>query len=417
MIVTTLAVCSAMLSGSVTPTVHLIQDLSLPVLQKARNCTWMPARVFGDLRAIVDRKGEMGETVPVKDELERALASMRAGFLSGSSQIAAGVGSLEEHLAEAPSDEREKVGAAVAKIVATHERLVAQIERLPAPSWDRFKRMVGILKAQQAILDELGLLVKEHVLPRQLQDLSETAANAETPPPPVHPPAPPRRRSTDDDAEPVERERKGSGFKGLAAMVVAALILSLIPRETKLQDVAAKLAALVTGGEAAPKGVAGAGAEPTNTPPRVPREPDDTDGADKTAAPPPAATAKRAGAADETGRVAAVQPGGKRNAAPPAAEKGKPPTDAPPERFVPVLFTHKDHATVEKTLADLQQQYPKLLMDRKGEILPVDLGKKGVWHRLVFLPAGPRPEATKLCDQLMAEGYDRCWVNAYEGLR
>ena len=113
------------------------------------------------------------------------------------------------------------------------------------------------------------------------------------------------------------------------------------------------------------------------------------------------------------GRVAAVQPGDKRSAAPPAAEKGKPPPDARPEQFVPVLFTHKDHTTVEKTLADLQQQYPKLLMDRKGEIQPVDLGKKGVWHRLVFLPAGPRPEATKLCDQLMAEGYDRCWVKAY----
>jgi hypothetical protein len=346
----------------------------------------------------------MGETVPVKDELERALASMRAGFLSGSSQIAAGVGSLEEHLAEAPPGEREKVGAAVAQIVATQERLVAQIERLPAPSWERFKRMVGILKAQQAILDELGLLVKEHVLPRQLQGLSETAADAETPPPPVHRPAPPpRRRSTDDDAEPVERGLKGSGFKGLAAMVVAALVLSLIPRETKLEDMAAKLAALVgAGGEAAPKGVAsaGTGAEPPKTPPRVPRDPDDTEGADKTAVSPPAATGeKRAGAAGRAGRVAAVQPGEKAGAL--------------PEQFVPVVFTHKDQATVLKTLTDLQQQYPKLLMDRKGEIQPVDLGKKGVWHRLVFLPAGPRPEATKLCDQLMAEGYDRCWVKAY----
>lgn len=358
----------------------------------------------------------MGETVPVKDELERALASMRAGFLSGSSQIATGVGSLEENLAEAPPGEREKVGAAVAQIVATQERLVAQIERLPAPSWERFKRMVGILKAQQAILDELGLLVKEHVLPRQLQGLSETAA-AVAAPPPVHAPTPPpRRRSTDDDAEP-EPERRGSGFKGLAAMIVAALILSLIPRETKLEDMAAKLAALVgAGGEAAPKGVAsaGTGAEPPKTPPRVPRDPDDTDGAGKTAVSPPASTGeKRAGAGDRAGRGAAVQPGDKRSAGPPAADTAKPPADAPPEQFVPVVFTHKDHATVLKTLADLQQQYPELLTDRKGEVQPVDLGRKGVWHRLVFLPAGPRPEATKLCDQLMAEGYDRCWVKAY----
>ena len=357
----------------------------------------------------------MGETVPVKDELERALASMRAGFLSGSSQIAAGVASLEENLAEAPNAEREKVGVAVAQIVATQERLIVQIERLPAPSWDRFKRMVGILKAQQAILDELGLLVKEHVLPRQLQGLSETAANAAAPPPVHAPTPPPRRRSADDDAEPPERERKGTGFKSLAAMIVAALILSLIPRETKLEDIAAKLAALVgAGGEAAPKGVAsgGTGAEPPKTPSpeaRVPSDPDETAVADKAAASPPGPSdEKRAGAADRAGRVAAVKPGDKRGAAPPAPETAK-----PPEQFVPVVFTHKDHETVEKTLADLQQQYPKLLMDRKGEIQPVDLGKKGIWHRLVLLPAGARPQATKLCDQLMAEGYDRCWVKAY----
>ena len=354
----------------------------------------------------------MGETVPVKDELERALASMRAGFLSGSSQIAAGVASLEENLAEAPNAEREKVGAAVAQIVATQERLIVQIERLPAPSWDRFKRLVGILKAQQAILDELGLLVKEHALPRQLQGLSETAANAAAPPPVHAPTPPPRRRSTDDDAEPPERERKGTGFKSLAAMIVAALILSLIPRETKLEDIAAKFAALVgAGGE---KGVAGAGtgAEPPKTPSpaaRVPSDSDETAAADKAAAAPPGPSdEKRAGAADRAGRGAAVKPGDKRGAAPPAPETAK-----PPEQFVPVVFTHKDHETVEKTLADLQQQYPKLLMDRKGEIQPVDLGKKGIWHRLVLLPAGARPQATKLCDQLMAEGYDRCWVKAY----
>jgi hypothetical protein len=346
----------------------------------------------------------MGEQVPVKDELERALASMRAGFLSGSTQIATGVASLEEHLAEAPFDEREKVGAAVAQIVATQERLIAQIERLPAPSWDRFKGMVGILKAQQAILDDLGALVKEHVLPRQLEGLSVAAASAAAPPPaPPRPAPPPRRRLSVDDTGPPERERRGGGFKGLAAMIVAALILSLIPRETKLQDVAAKLVALVgSGGEAAPAGVAGArtGAEPPKAPspaPRVPQDPEDTAPADQPAPSPPAA--KR----DSAPKGPAVAT---------AHDAAKPPP-ALPEQFVPVVFTHREHATVLKTLTDLRQQYPELLMDRKAEIQPVDLGKKGVWHRLVLLPAGSRPEATKLCDRLMAEGYDRCWVKAY----
>src|SRR5262249_36099337 len=103
----------------------------------------------------------MGGPVPVKDELDRALTSMRAGFLWGSSPIAAGVVSLEEYLAAAPANERNRVGAAVAQIVSTQERLIVQIERLPATPWDRFKRMVGILKAQQAILDDLSALVKE----------------------------------------------------------------------------------------------------------------------------------------------------------------------------------------------------------------------------------------------------------------
>jgi hypothetical protein len=365
----------------------------------------------------------MGEQVPVKDELERALASMRAGFLSGSSQIATGVASLEEHLAEAPLDERERVGAAVAQIVATQERLIVQIERLPAPSWDRFKGMVGILKAQQAILDDLGVLVKEHVLPRQLQGLSVAAASAAAPPAQA-PTPPPRRRLAEDDTGPPDRERWGSSFKGLAAMIVAALILSLIPRETKLQDMAAKLAALVgAGGEAAPAGVAstGTGAEPPKSrppAPRVPQDPEETAATDKPAPSPP--PGKRQGApkgpdaataADRPGPVALAQPD-KRSAAP-TVETAKPPAAAVPEQFVPVVFTHREHATVLKTLTDLQQQYPRLLMDRKSEVQPVDLGKKGIWHRLVFLPAASRPEATKLCDQLMAEGYDRCWVKAY----
>jgi hypothetical protein len=100
-----------------------------------------------------------------------------------------------------------------------------------------------------------------------------------------------------------------------------------------------------------------------------------------------------------------------------AATKPDADTAAPPapaeERFVPVVFTHKDHATVLRALADLKQQFPSVLIGLEGEVQPVDLGTKGVWHRLVFLPAGPRPQATRICDQLAAKGYDRCWVKAY----
>jgi hypothetical protein len=109
-----------------------------------------------------------------------------------------------------------------------------------------------------------------------------------------------------------------------------------------------------------------------------------------------------------------AQPSQEQAAEPAAADAPPaPPTAVVGERFVPVVFTHKDYGTVMQAMTDLKQQYPNLLVGRKAEVQPVDLGKKGIWHRLVFLPAGPRPQATKLCDQLAAEGYDRCWVKAY----
>jgi hypothetical protein len=43
----------------------------------------------------------------------------------------------------------------------------------------------------------------------------------------------------------------------------------------------------------------------------------------------------------------------------------------------------------------------------------VDLSQKGIWHRLVVLPPGSRQSALDFCDQLLAAGYDRCWVKGY----
>ena len=96
-----------------------------------------------------------------------------------------------------------------------------------------------------------------------------------------------------------------------------------------------------------------------------------------------------------------------------AEEPAAAPAGASEVQFVPVLFTHKNYDTVMQAMADLKQRFPNVLVGRKGEVQPVDLGKKGTWHRLVFLPAAPRPEATRLCEQLMAQGYDRCWVKEY----
>ena len=82
-------------------------------------------------------------------------------------------------------------------------------------------------------------------------------------------------------------------------------------------------------------------------------------------------------------------------------------------QFVAVLFTHQDEPTTAHVFASLQQQYPNELADRQGESQPINLGKKGVWHRLVALPAGSRQDAGELCAQLSAAGYNKCWVKPY----
>src|SRR5262245_57125711 len=243
----------------------------------------MPPTGVRGPRAIGER--QMGEQpVPAKNEVERALASMSAGFHSGSDQIAAGIASLEAHLAQAPLNEQERVRAAIVQIVATHARLKGQVERLPQPSWDRFKAMVSVLKAQQTLLDEVGLLVKEHVLPRQMQNLSSTSQPESPPPAPVsasatrRAPTPVAARArrgrpapVDDDDEPrsvFSRIRVGPAFRGLLAMAVAGVALSLMPRDIKLVDLGAKIIDMV-GGEGAQPAPAHVPEAPTTPPPAL----------------------------------------------------------------------------------------------------------------------------------------------------
>ena len=84
-----------------------------------------------------------------------------------------------------------------------------------------------------------------------------------------------------------------------------------------------------------------------------------------------------------------------------------------PAQFVAVVFTHQDREAALDAFTDLRERYPNVLAKRKGEAQPIEIGDKGVWHRLVVLPAGSRQSATGLCDRLGAAGYDRCWVKAY----
>src|SRR5262249_62021983 len=83
------------------------------------------------------------------------------------------------------------------------------------------------------------------------------------------------------------------------------------------------------------------------------------------------------------------------------------------ERFVPVVFTHKDRGTALHAFTELQRRYPKLMEHRQSELQLIDTGKNGIWYRLVVLPAGTQQEASETCGHLEAAGYNRCWVKPY----
>jgi cell division septation protein DedD len=66
-----------------------------------------------------------------------------------------------------------------------------------------------------------------------------------------------------------------------------------------------------------------------------------------------------------------------------------------------------------KAFADIQQKYGDALQNGTPDVREVNLGEKGVWHRLMLGPPGSRESAKTVCTQLKALGYSGCWVTAY----
>ena len=95
-----------------------------------------------------------------------------------------------------------------------------------------------------------------------------------------------------------------------------------------------------------------------------------------------------------------------------AAADSEAAAEAPPQ-FVAVVFTHQDPEAALDAFTQLRERYPTVLARRKAEAQPIEIGDKGIWHRLVVLPAGTRQSAAGVCDRLGAAGYDRCWVKTY----
>ena len=113
------------------------------------------------------------------------------------------------------------------------------------------------------------------------------------------------------------------------------------------------------------------------------------------------------------GRLPGVSPTATQPPVAPVLAPPSPTLSNDAERFVPVVFTHKDKGTAQRAFAALQRRYPKLMARHHSELQLVDTGKNGIWYRLVVLPAGSHQEASETCGRLGAAGYDRCWVKPY----
>lgn len=69
--------------------------------------------------------------------------------------------------------------------------------------------------------------------------------------------------------------------------------------------------------------------------------------------------------------------------------------------------------TALKRFADMQQKYGSVLSGKTPDVAEANLGEKGAYHRLVVGPPASRQQASTLCSELKAQGYNDCWVTAY----
>ena len=79
--------------------------------------------------------------------------------------------------------------------------------------------------------------------------------------------------------------------------------------------------------------------------------------------------------------------------------------------YVAVLASQRSQMDALRTFADLQQKYG-VLQGKSPSVQEVNLGEKGVFHRLMVGPPGSREQASALCNELKSAGYTGCWVTA-----
>src|SRR5262245_20977454 len=371
---------------------------------------------------------------------------MRTRFLAVSEEIANDLSSLSRKIEEVPATEQASQSAAIKAIAKDEERLRTDVSRLAGPLQQRVATMKSILLAQQAIQLELVGLANGRMPPARLRasvneqlaniDQKLTAGLAESPlpvsPPPSYDSVPREARHTRHVPPTVDRHSanaRKAPKKLPIAIPLAALALLLVALSAGLVLFYADLQGtspegigaseqLVTAESVANAPALASEASPTaNAPAPQPAPPSAISTTVPTApnieAPGvhlPRGGAPLASPTNSGVRTDGMPPGATAKPAPPPTTIG---SSGGAERFVPVVFTHKEKRTALLAFAELQRRYPKVLTHRQGELQSVDAGKNGIWHRVVVLPAGSRQEASETCDHLTNAGYDRCWVKAY----
>ena len=373
--------------------------------------------------------------------VENAVDLLQERLLEVSDEIMRELSLLEHHIEAVPAEGRAALVMAVMQITATQRSLRTQTDHLPSGSWQRLDALRASLATLEGTLDHLSNIANEHLSPRRPRPAPQALL--------------PRGRNRRAErrvkpqgvlAKSLEGGRNvlnGAWLRllGLLVMMLAGAAFSygMFPQASQRPPVAGSTETLAAAGDEITVSptlpLSRAIERPKRLPVSPPRPPQVTDepAAARSEDVRPAATGQAGGTASGVdwpipGMVVAMQPPPvpsapmERRAGEDATRVPQIATNPEPELaaaipggsgFVPVVFTHRDGRVASRAFVELQQRYPNLLGQHRGEPQPVDLGSKGIWHRLVVLPAVSRSEATKLCDRLVSAGYDRCWVKAY----
>jgi len=405
---------------------------------------------------------------------EIELAALRSQFMATSEEIAKDLTLLAGRIDEEPTELRALQLAAAKEIAVAQERLRLEADRLEGPPERRVAIMQAVLEAQQAAQLQLGVIIKRHRpstllradldgqlanIARQLEASAAASRLADagrvqlpTNIREIDGPAPsvrsiavePRSRNGDQrsnlpSTNDASSEEMPSSSMSLAVIIKAgtslALLLGVASAGVALFFLYASLPGAKPHREVAGEQVLrerhGRGMTPVArpevkgaaiAPPSA--APGSTEGSPKmtAAGAEPDVSVARLPNSDPLPAVPGIPPNGRQpGVSATAAQPTVTPVLAPTsptlsndaERFVPVVFTHKDKGTALRTFAELQRRYPKLMARRQSELQLVDTGKNGIWYRLVVLPAGPHQEASETCGRLEAAGYNRCWVKPY----